>query len=156
MNKAELQIDKWRIHNTENDDYSSDDESDDYVENDIAPADIDNDFRNNILNVKHIIYENTVLKPTLGSSDVQDNKLIDEYLKSINKVYILSLNAQEGVINEKLLNDFPENIKVELGKILSFIVNFFKQNTPCDTIPYENYINKSFKEYQFVQNNSFE
>lgn len=135
------------------------DESDDeyeYIQNEISPPEVNEEFRNNVLNIKHILYDNTILKPELGSSETQSNKLLAKYLKNINDVYILCLNAKKGIINESDLNRFPEKTRQPLKQVLSWLADYFRKNKIPDTIPYDDYINKSFKEYQFVQDNSFE
>lgn len=137
-------------------DESDDEYDEEYITNEIPPASISDEFRNNVLSVKHILYDNTVLSPSLGTASAQDNKLISEYLKNINQVYILCLNAQKGLVNEEDLKRIPEKARVPLKNVLSWIAEYFKKNRAPDTIPYEDYINKSFKEYQFVQDNSFE
>lgn len=146
-----MELDKW--HPEESDDDYEDDE---YVPNEVSPPDVDETFRKNVLNVKHILYENTILSPNLGTSDAQSNNLLAEYLKNINAVYVLSINAQKGVVNESELNKFPEKSRKAIKDMLVWLSDYFKKNRIPDTIPYEDYINKSFKEYQFVQDNSFE
>ena len=146
-----MDLDKW--HPEESDDDYEDDE---YVPNEVSPPDVDETFRKNVLDVKHILYENTILSPNLGTSDAQSNNLLAEYLKNINGVYVLSINAQKGIVNESELNKFPEKSRKAIRDMLVWLSDYFKKNRIPDTIPYEDYINKSFKEYQFVQDNSFE
>lgn len=137
-------------------DDSDSDYDDEYQVNEVAPQDIDENFKNDVLNIKHMIYDNTVLAPELGTKDAQNNQLLGDYLKHINEVYILCLNAQKGIINDTNLKRFPEKVREPLNKLLMWLANYFKKNRIPDTIPYEDYIKKSFHEYQFVQNNSFE
>ena len=79
-------------------------EEEEYIQNEVLPPDVDQEFRNNVMNVKHILYDNTILKPELGTSQVQNNRLLEEYLQNINQLYVLSLNAQKGIVNESELN----------------------------------------------------
>ncbi len=131
-------------------------EEEEYIQNEVAPPQINEEFRNNVLQLKHTLYDSTILKPELGTTDAQNNELLTEYLKNINEVYILSLNAQKGIVNEEDLKQFPEKVRQPLKQVLSWQADYFRKNQIPDTIPYEDYINKSFKEYQFVQDNSFE
>ncbi len=131
-------------------------EEEEYLQNEVMPPEVDPEFRNSVLNVKHILYDNIILKPELGTSQAQSNNLLQEYLKNINQVYVLSLNAQKGIVNESELHQFPENSRKAIRQVLVWLSDYFKKNRVPDTIPYEDYINKSFKEYQFVQDNSFE
>lgn len=148
---SKMDLDKWQP-----DEYDDEYEDEEYVPNEVSPPDVDETFRNNVLNVKHILYDNTVLSPNLGTSEAQSNRLLAEYLKNINGVYVLCLNAQKGVVDESELHKFPEKAQKSIRDVLVWLSDYFKKNRIPDTIPYEDYINKSFKEYQFVQDNSFE
>ncbi len=136
----------------------SDDEYDDeeHQQNEEVPVGIDEKFKNDVLNVKHKLYENIVLSPELGTEKAQNLETVQEYLKNINNVYILCLNAQKGIINDEELNKFPVNVRDSLKRVLNWLNDYFRKNQIPDTIPYDDFINKSFKEYQFVQDNSFE
>jgi hypothetical protein len=131
-------------------------DEDEYITNEVAPPEIDNEFRNNVLNIKHNLYENIVLSPELGTDKAQSLQALQDYLRNINQVYILSLNAQRGQVNEGDLNKFPEGVRMQVKTLLNWLSDYFSKNRVPDTIPYEDYIRKSFKEYQFVQDNSFE
>jgi hypothetical protein len=143
-------INKWAP------DDSDEEYDEEYSVNEVPPPSINEEFRNNVLNVKHILYDNTVLSQDLGTARAQDNNLLVDYLKNINQVYILCLNAQKGVVNDEDLKRIPEKAREPLKRVLSWIADYFRKNSAPDTIPYEDYINKSFREYQFVQDNSFE
>lgn len=145
-----MEFDKWQQ------DESDDEYDEDYIQNEVLPPAINEEFRNNVLNLKHILYDTSILKPELGTADAQSNNLLKLYLKNINQVYILSLNAQRGIVNESDLRHFPEKAREPLKLILMYLADYFKKNGVVDTIPYRDYIHKSFKEYQFVQDNSFE
>jgi hypothetical protein len=135
-----------------NQEYEEDD--DQIIQNEESPMDIDENFKNNIVNLKHEIYENTVLSPELNTNEAQSIDPLEKYLENINNVYILSVNAQNGKINNNL-DKFPKEIRELIGNLLIWIADYFKKNQVADTIPYESYIQKSFKEYPFVQKNSF-
>ncbi len=137
-------------------DESDDEYEDEYEQNEVSPPDIDEDFKKYVLSVKHNLYENSVLKPELGTKEAQSLQLLQEYLNNINYIYILSLNAQKGLINQNDLNKFPENVREPLRILLNWLSMYFSKNREPDTIPYKDYIRKNFKEYQFVQDNSFE
>lgn len=134
----------------------SDSEYDDDISNEVSPPDIDQNFRSNVLNLKHSIYDNTILSKELGTNSAQDNSILKDYLKQINQVYVLCLNAQNGVINEANLQQFPEKVREQLRFILVWLLEYFRKNRIPDTIPYEDYIKNTFHTYQFVQDNSFE
>ena len=139
-------------NNEESDDDNNDD--DEIIQNEEVPIDIDENFKNNVVNLKHELYENTVLSPKLNTDEAQSMDPLEKYLENINNVYILSINAQKGKINNNL-NKFPKDTRVLISNLLSWIADYFKKNEVVDIIPYEKYIEKSFKEYPFVQTNSF-
>jgi hypothetical protein len=138
----------------------SDSEYDDgYTQNEVPPPSIDNNFVENVLKVKHGLYDNIVLSPELGTAEVHNSNVLQDYLNKIHHVYILSINAQNGIRysdNDKDLSIFPEATRNTIRQTLTWITDFFSKNKIPDTIPYTDFIRKSFHEYQFVQNNSFE
>ena len=135
----------------EEDEENNDDE---IIQNEERPIDIDENFKNNVVNIKHELYENTVLSPELNTDEAQSINQLEKYLENINNVYILSVNAQKGKINNNL-DKFPKETRQLISNLLIWIADYFKKNQVVDTIPYESYIQKSFKEYPFVQKNSF-
>jgi hypothetical protein len=129
----------------------SDDNDSEYEQNDTPPPDIDNDFRNNMLNIKHKLYEKLVNEPE--DSDVN----LNNYMKKLNILYVMAINAQSDKMSPRdALNQFPPELQQQIGDILVWIQDYFKKNEPCDTIQYEDYIRKSLHDYQFIQHNSFE
>lgn len=141
---------KWKSDEDYEDDYQED-----QYQNEVSPPDLDENFKKNVLNVKHNLYDNIVLGPELETPDAQNNNILNDYLKNINKIYVLCLNAQKGIVYNNNLNEFPEKVREPLKQVLDWLSDYFRKNRAPDTIPYEDYIRKSFKEYQFVQNNSF-
>lgn len=135
---------------------SESEEDEDYVQNEVPPPQVDDEFRNRVLKVKHSLYDNIVLAPELGTKDAQSNKILNDYLGKLNKVYVMALNAKSGRFMVSELSSFPEPTRALIKDTMSWIVDFFSKNKVPDTIPYDDYINKSFHEYQFVQDNSFE
>ena len=124
--------------------------------NEVPPPDIDDQFRKNVLSVKHNLYDSTVLRPKLGTPQAQSGDVIQEYLNKLNQVYVLCLNAQKGNVQMGKLNRFPNEVRVPLVEVLNWLSDFFRKNRVPDTIPYADYIRKNFQEFQFVQDNSFE
>jgi hypothetical protein len=137
--------------------WKSDSEDEVDTQNEIPPPPVDSQFKNNVLEVKHSLYDNIVLSPELGTRQAQSKTVLQEYLDKINKVYVLSLNAQSGQIDEAQLDKFPAASREQIKQLLLWIRDYFsKKNSVPDTIPYTDFIRNSFHEYQFVQNNSFE
>jgi len=150
-NNSSSEMNIWP--NNEESDYEYNDE--DSILNEEPPMDIDENFKNNVVNIKHELYEKTILSPELNTDEAQSINPLEKYLENINNVYILSINAQKGEINTNKLNQFPKETRVLISNLLTWIADFFKKNEVVDTIPYESYIQKSFKVYPFVQKNSF-
>ena len=147
------------MSNNNNNMWETDSDDDNYnddeiIQNDVPPPDIDPEFRNNVLNIKHEIYENTILKPELNTEEAQSEELLNKYTENLNNIYILCLNAQKGNISNNL-DKFPKEVRHSISTLLSWLADFFKKNQVVDTIPYASYIQKSFKEYPFIQSNSF-
>lgn len=124
--------------------------------NEVPPPDIDQQFRENVLSVKHNLYDSTVLKPKLGTPQAQSADVLQDYLTQLNRVYILCIKAQKGKVELNKLNRFPNEVRVPLTMVLNWLSDFFRKNRVPDTIPYADYIRKNFQEFQFVQDNSFE
>ena len=116
---------------------------------------VDEDFRNAIINVKKSLNNNIIDGPEIDNA--QDLNVLNNYIKSLNNLYILSIDAQKGinVINTKNLDLFPPESKNEIKIALQHIMNIFKNKSIVDIIPYSNYIWNSFKENQFVLNDNF-
>jgi hypothetical protein len=128
----------------------------DYVLNEVPPPQIDSEFREKVLKVKHSLYDNIVLSPEPNTKEAQSKQVLNAYLSKLNKVYVLALNAKSGRFVVSELDSFPEPTRDLIKDTMNWIIDFFSKNKVPDTIPYDDYINKSFHEYQFVQDNSFE
>ena len=139
------------------DDSEEEYEQEEIIQNHEPLPDIDKTFRDNVLKIKHSLYDTIVLSPELGTDDAQNKKVLQDYLDKLNKVYILSVYAENGKNpSENVIRLFPESSREAIRVTLNWIIDFFNKNNIPDTIPYSDYIRKSFHDYQFVQNNSFE
>ena len=147
-------------NNNNNNKWDNDDDADeyneyneDYIPNETPPPAIDTEFSDNILKVKHSLYDNIVLAPSLGTKKAQSNDILQDYLNKLNDVYILSINAQRGNNSnlDNALKRFPDGSREAIQKTLNYITTYFKKTPVEDTIPLSDYIRKSFHEYQFVQ-----
>lgn len=143
------------------DNYESDEdlyEEEEYIQNEIPPPDVDDEFREAILEAKRSLSTNIINGPDLGTRNAQDIKIVNNYIKALNNLYVLSLNAEKGftVVNESNLNKFPSESREKVKTALNFISEYFKKLSVVDKIPYTNYIRNSFKENQFILHNNFE
>jgi hypothetical protein len=138
----------------------SDDElyDEEYVQNDVPPPGITDEFREAILEAKKSLNNTIITGPELGTRNAQDIKVVNNYVMTLNKLYILSLDAEKGVdvINSKNLDLFPSDARDKVKIALNFIADYFRKLSVPDRIPYENYIRNSFKENQFLLHNNFE
>jgi hypothetical protein len=137
-------------------DISEDEYEDEYVQNDVPPPSLDREFVENILSIKHSLYDDIILSPQLGTNSAQDNKLTQKYLNDLNQVYILTINAKNGNVDDRSLEKYSPKTRELIKKTLNWIHQFFNKNKVVDLIPYEDYLYRMFREYQFVQDNSFE
>ena len=133
----------------------SDDEDEEYQQNEQPPKGIETDFSNQILALKHKIYDETVLSPDINEESAQNDRLLDDYLKHINKVYVLAVISQNGKKNARNLDEFPKGAQESIQKTLDWLEMFFSKNRIPDTIPYVHYIRNQLHVYPFVQDNSF-
>ncbi len=147
---SEDYINKW--DNSDNDS----DYEDDYIQNEVPPPGLNEDFIKNILSIKHSLYDDIILSPELGTKEAQDNSLIQKYVKQLNNVYILTLTAKRGIIDENSLKEYKPETREQIKNILVWISEFFKKNHINDTIPYENFLYTMLHEYPFIQDNSYE
>ncbi len=132
---------------------TSDDGGDsDYELNEIPPPDIDENFRNDVLNVKHKLYEKLINEP----EDSDEN--LKNYTSKLGALYVMAINAQSNsqLPTPESLEQFPPELREQITNVLAWISDYFKKNTIPDTIPYTDYIKKSLHDYQFIQHNSFE
>ena len=131
---------------------------DEYTENEIPPPAINQEFIDNILEVKHKLYETTVLAPKLETPEAQSNEVLQKYMNNLNSVYVMAINAQSGNIlgNEQRINNLPPETREIITRMLNWIVDYFSKNNVPDTIPYSDFISNSLHVYPFVQDNSFE
>ena len=138
--------------------WNDSDSDDEYTENEVPPPAINQEFIDNILEVKHKLYETTVLAPELETPEAQSNEVLQKYMNNLNSVYVMAINAQSGRIlgNEQRINNFPPETREAITRMLKWIADYFSKNGVPDTIPYSDFIRKSLHEYQFVQDNSFE
>jgi hypothetical protein len=131
---------------------------DEYTENEIPPPAINQEFIDNILEVKHKLYETTVLAPKLETPEAQSNEVLQKYMNNLNSVYVMAINAQTGKIigNEQKINNLPPETREMITRMLNLIADYFSKNKVPDTIPYSDFIENSLRIYPFVQDNSFE
>jgi anthranilate/para-aminobenzoate synthase component II len=123
----------------------------DYEQNDTPPSDIDEKLRNDILNIKHTLYHSLINQP----DDKEDN--LKDYMSKLNKLYVMSIQAQSNKeVSDADISQFPPELRAQIGGVMAWISDYFKKNTPPDTIPYTDYIKKSLHDYQFIQHNTFE
>lgn len=147
---------KWAENETD-EEYNQEEEEEEYEQNETPPETLNDDFVNNILGVKHSLYDNIVLAPQLGTEKAQSKDVLQEYLNRLNDVYVMSVKAQSGNrVNGEQVNVFPEGSRQAIIQTLDWITDYFSKNRIPDTIPYSDYIRKSLHDYQFVQRDSFE
>ena len=135
-----------------------DDDSDsEYIQNNIPPPDIDIEFRNKVLHIKKQLYNTIVFGPKLQSKRAQSLEVLQDYLISLNNLYLLALHIQKGYpVDIVEINTFPKEIRPIINDLLQWISVYFQKNQIPDTIPYTDYIRKNLHDYQYIQNDDFE
>ena len=127
-----------------------------WEQNDAPLPGIDPVFSKQVHDVKHSIYSSNVLSGNAEDDDTQNTQRLDNYLKDINNVYIMTIICQNGKKNANDLSRFPLNTRDAIRTMLEWVEMFFSKNTIPDIIPYQHYIRNHFHVYPYVQNNSFE
>jgi len=131
------------------------DDDDDDERNDELPENIDENFCNNVQQIKWNIYQNIVFKPKLETREAQDKKILNHYLNCMSQLYVYTHEAQNNNNNINL-NQFPNEVRGDIQKLLNWINDFFRKNEPYQTIPYSDYLTNTFKVYPFVHKKSFD
>jgi hypothetical protein len=137
---------------------NSDDEYNDteYEVNETPPPEIDTQFKDNILKLKHNLYDNIVLSSKLETKNAQDKRVLNTYINKLNGVYIMAIELQNGRKLSGDLSGYPESTRQLIKDTFAWLANFFSKNRVEDTIPYMYYINHHMHEYPFIQRNSFD
>jgi len=138
-------------------DTDTDSDEEEYPQNEDPPPAINQEFKDIILEVKHKLYETTVLAPELETPEAQSNEVLQKYMNNLNSVYVMAINAKTGKIigNEQKINNFPPETREMITRMLNLIADYFSKNTVPDTIPYSDFIENSLRIYPFEQGNSF-
>jgi uncharacterized protein YsxB (DUF464 family) len=121
-------------------------------QSDIPPQEVDKEFSDSIINAKKSLYENIVNNRKLDDKNAQSLKLLVVYLKSLQKLYTISIQYSqntEDVIHSRNVDVFPEESREAIKLALECIFKSFK-NTYNDTSKYEKYIQYHLKENQFL------
>ena len=145
-----MNLNKW------NEDTDSEYEDEDQ-QNEVPLPSINQEFINNVMEVKHKLYDTIVFAPELGTDAAQSDKVLQDYLSKLNTVYVMSVNAQKGQkIAVEKINNFPPETREVITRTLNWVSDFFSKNMPADTIPYSDFIRKHYLEYQFDHRKTFD
>jgi len=153
---------KWNQSSSSNDEYNNDNETDnetDNEDNDTPPPNMNQEFIDKALDVKHTLYDKIVLGPELDTKEAQSHKILQDYLGKLNNVYILAIEAQNPnntAISESKLQIFPEDVRPKIKLLLDWISDYFRKNTIPDTIPYSDFIRSNLRDLPFDQRVSFD
>ena len=152
---------KMASNNNNNNNWNEDTDSEydeEGTQNEDPPPAINKEFKDIILEVKHKLYETTVLAPELETPEAQSNEVLQKYMNNLNSVYVMAINAKTGKIigNEQKINNLPPETREMITRMLNLIADYFSKNKVPDTIPYSDFIENSLRIYPFVQDNSFE
>lgn len=135
-------------------DYDRDNEP--FLPNNAEFQNIDPEFKAKLLETKHRIYEESVLKPNNESEEAQDLQLIDLYETYIKMFYLLAKESEKNKpISSTSLSLFPVSVITPIRELLSWISSFFLKNTPRETIPYSHYIELHLHTNPYFQDDLF-
>lgn len=141
---------EWKINETNT--YDLDDEEEEEKRDETPLKEVDPEFKKTLVRAKHSIYEETILKPDEDSKEAQSLELLDEYTMFIQLFYLLAIRAKNGeLVGSADITLFPESSRKMVEGTLHWIHDFFRQNTPDDTLPYSYYIEMMLRELPFYQ-----
>lgn len=147
----------WKKNETSED--TEDDlttDNDPFVPNNNEFKDIDPQFKNKLLDAKHLLYEKTVLKPDENDKKSQDINLLDVYDVYIKMFYVLAQKAENNKpISTKSLSLFPSEVIPYIKDTLQWIAVFFSKNTGRETLPYSHLIEMHLHTNPFFQDDLF-
>jgi len=128
------------------------DQEQEQEQNEEPPADVPEDFCDNIRHIKFTLYETTVLSPALGTAKAQDTGLLETYLAQLNQVHQLANRSIQGypVLDRELL-PFPVSLRDIIKTTMIWIQDFFKKNQIADTIPVADYMERTLRVNPFIQ-----
>ena len=104
-------------------------------------------FVDNILNIKHKLYDYAVLRPKLKTKEAQDKRILKIYIRFLQKLHKTCVQAQFGSADQTKAS--RRCVRSQGCQV------FFKKNSVADTVPYEFHLKQSLIRFPFIQNNSF-
>lgn len=150
------------------DGYDEDEDEDDVRDETIHHKDIDEEFMEQIFDLKHKIYEMTILSHDYKKDKGQDLALLNNYTNMLRILYQLCQACQscdkkdcERIYQQKTneipapLQSYMEASNKKVNSIMNWINTFYKTNAIRDTIPYTRFIYMALIEYPYIQDNSF-
>lgn len=150
----------WK-KNEEYDKDSNFNDMDAFVPNNNEFEHLDPQFTDQVLMIKHSLYEQSILKPKEDTPEAQRMDLMELYEAYINMFYTLTKQAEK---NKKIpltaISFFPSTAIEPIRSVLGWISAFFLKNSPRETIPYSHYIdvhlhtNPYFQDDLFISNNN--
>lgn len=100
---------------------------------------LDPKFVEYITKVKRKLYSEIVLKPPSNSKNAQQMKLLENYKKSLKKIYDMIRDIKDGEYNPDDINMFPIKVRPTVSKLVEWVDDFFRNNTHEDIMPYDFY-----------------
>lgn len=114
------------------------------------------EFKESLLNAKHKLYEESVLKPDENSTASQNIDLMELYETYLKMFYLLAEQAKNNKpISSVSLALFPSSTISLIKDILKWISKFYSSNTPRETLPYSHYLDFYLHTNPFFQDDLF-
>lgn len=129
-----------------------DSDSEEELQNETPLNGVNSEVRNQLIDIKHDLYDHYVYDVDGSSNESQDIGLLHDYLHNLNQFYLLTLDAQNNHLHTKQdLTQFPEKIQNKMVDMLKWISEYFRNNGKADTLPYSRMIVQILHEDPFVQ-----
>lgn len=147
----------WKKNeSTENTEEDYDIENGSFVANNKEFEDINPEFKKKLLDTKHRLYEESILKPDENSTQSQDIQLVDLYETYMKMFYLLTKQAEKNKpISTRSLSLFPVSVVPYVKDVLIWVAVFFSKNTPRETLPYSHYMELYLHTNPFFQDDLF-
>jgi hypothetical protein len=143
-----------------NEPYDGESEYDDapvsFIPNNKEFEGLDPKFKEQVLDTKHVLYEQSILRPQEDTPEAQRIDLMELYETYINMLYTLIKQTQRNKpISSTAISLFPAEAIPPVRALLSWVSSFFSKNTPRETIPYSHYIDVHLHTNPYYQDDLF-
>jgi hypothetical protein len=146
----------WKKNEPYDKDSEYDDTTSSFIPNNKEFEGLDPRFKEQVLDIKHSLYEQSILKPQEDTAEAQRIDLMELYETYIKMLYaILKQSQKNKPISSTAISLFPGDTISPIRALVSWISSFYSKNTPRETIPYSHYIDVHLHTNPYYQDDLF-